>query len=393
MRLLKIKVDGLSLFPTGLEVDFVAQQRVLLDDTETLTHLFSNIYTNNVVSFVGMNASGKTTTLKVISFVLELLNNKPINTIFRNDILNTINDKEKGVKFKVYFMRCLDFVYCMEITIAENQEQKYTITAEKIWKKRGKVSESKGKLYDFSSKKPLLIRTFEEEYLLHDVSIIAGLNNKEKNSDICIDLVSITNENELRLLGDFPSELVSFLDPNIEYLTCTYNNQSNQYQFELKFKHSEEIILYSPKELEHYLSSGTIKGINVFMFAIRVLQRGGYLILDEIENHFHKEIASTLLQFFQNKSLNLNGACIIFTTHYPELLDVLDRNDSIFIVKNQKGIVVENLSKENKRNDLKKSEIFLSDCYGNTAPSYETYMDLQQEVSNLVHLKTVELEE
>ena len=44
--------------------------------------------------------------------------------------------------------------------------------------------------------------------------------------------------------------------------------------------------------------SGTIKGINVFMSAMRILAKGGYLIIDEIENHFNKELAATLVRFF-----------------------------------------------------------------------------------------------
>ena len=45
---------------------------------------------------------------------------------------------------------------------------------------------------------------------------------------------------------------------------------------------------------------------------------------------------------------------MIFTTHYPELLDEYDRNDGISIVRNRKSITVENLSKFLKRNDIKK---------------------------------------
>ena len=42
--------------------------------------------------------------------------------------------------------------------------------------------------------------------------------------------------------------------------------------------------------------------------------------------------------------LNKNGGTLIFTTHYPELLDEYDRNDGICIVRNRNGITAENLS-------------------------------------------------
>ena len=49
-----------------------------------------------------------------------------------------------------------------------------------------------------------------------------------------------------------------------------------------------------------------------------------------------------------------NGGTLIFTTHYPELLDEYDRNDGICIVKNRNGITAENLSYILKRMILKR---------------------------------------
>ena len=42
-------------------------------------------------------------------------------------------------------------------------------------------------------------------------------------------------------------------------------------------------------------SSGTIKGIITFSMVKEVLHSGGYLLVDEIENHFNKEIVTTLV--------------------------------------------------------------------------------------------------
>lgn len=58
----------------------------------------------------------------------------------------------------------------------------------------------------------------------------------------------------------------------------------------MKFYGSEEIILNRPSEIEKYLSSGTIKGINVFMNALLCFVEGGYLIVDELENHLMKKL-------------------------------------------------------------------------------------------------------
>lgn len=54
-------------------------------------------------------------------------------------------------------------------------------------------------------------------------------------------------------------------------------------------------------ELEKYLSSGTIKGINILFNAMVVLQSGGYLLVDEIENHLNKSIVINLINLLQVK--------------------------------------------------------------------------------------------
>ena len=75
-----------------------------------------------------------------------------------------------------------------------------------------------------------------------------------------------------------------------------------------------------------------------FTLAQEVLKDGGYLIVDEIENHFNKEIVSTLIRFFMDGKINKNGGMLIFSTHYPELLDEYDRNDSILLLEIEMGL-------------------------------------------------------
>ena len=143
----------------------------------------------------------------------------------------------------------------------------------------------------------------------------------------------------------------------------------------LRFKDEEEIILNNAADLEQYLSSGTIKGIITFSMVKEVLHSGGYLLVDEIENHFNKEIVTTLVRFFMDSRLNKNGGTLIFTTHYPE------RNDGICIVRNRNGITAENLSYILKRNDIKKSDAYQSGFLEGTTPAYEAYMRLKKSLA------------
>ena len=82
-----------------------------------------------------------------------------------------------------------------------------------------------------------------------------------------------------------------------------------------------------------------------------------------------------------DSKLNKNGDTLIFSTHYPELLDEYDRNDNIFITRNRNGITVENLSNILKRNDIKKSDAYQSGFLEGTTPTYGAYMQLKKTIA------------
>jgi predicted ATPase len=380
MRILKIAVNGLKLFSNSLEIDFTTTQRVRNDKSEMLYKISPQIYQNNAIAFIGINASGKTTTLKVISFIMQMLNNEPINKIENRTILNGLKKQDKIV-FDIYFTFS-DSIYKLETTIRNKSvdeiENKFIIENEQLWKKNIKSIKTKKIIFDFTNLKPIQQRKGDEEFLPDDVSIMISLNKKNNTKIYFQDLINWTNVNFIRILGDFPQELITFLDSSIEYLHFNIKKEDKDVEIRLKFNNKEEILINSPFELENYLSSGTIKGINVFINAMMVLAKGGYLIIDELENHFNKELATTLVRFFMNHQVNKKGAVILLSTHYPELLDEFERNDNIYITRNYDGISVENLSKILKRNDIKKSEVYQSGYLKGTTPSYESFIKFKR---------------
>lgn len=374
MRILKMSVSGLTLFKDTIDIDFYTEQRVSGDNNEMVTPCFGNVYTNNVISIVGINASGKTTLLKIISFVIDFMNGESINNIGNIDIL----DDTQKVTITVYFFDPKDGIFKLEseiIRVGNNKlDNRYIINNECLWCKKISRAKSKKDLFEFDDKCIIKERDNNAEFLKDDTSIILSLN-KNKNFYLK-DLIQLTNLNFLRLIGDFPQELIAFLDPSIEYFSFDKITGESK----LKYFDREEIIVSNPVIFERYLSSGTIKGINVFINAMVVFEMGGYLIVDELENHFNREIVATLLRFFMNKSVNKNGATLIFSTHYAELLDEFERNDGIYIVRNRNGISAQKLSKILNRNDIKKSEAFKSDFLEGTVPTYDSYMQLKKAI-------------
>ncbi|MFT8351759.1 AAA family ATPase [Clostridium saccharoperbutylacetonicum] len=344
--------------------------------------MFSNIYINNVIALIGINASGKTSILKVISFVINMLNNEPINKIVYNDILNGINYEDEVI-FETYFYSEENYINKLQTVVeidnkSQDGENKYIITEEKLWRKSLSAVKTKKSLFEFNKLNLVQIRDADEEFLMEDVSIIISLNKKHNSHFYIRDIINLTNTNQITFTGEFPPQLITFLDPSIEYLNLKHNGK--KLEIGLKFKEKEEIILYYPVKLNNYLSSGTIKGINVFLNAMLAFKNGEYLIVDELENHFNREIVSALIRFFMNEKINHKGATIIFSTHYSQLLDEFERSDDIYIVRNNNGINVEKLSKILKRNDIKKSEAYQSGYLQGTIPAYESYIDFKKAI-------------
>ena len=379
MKLIRITASGLPLFKEELDLAFYARQRVREEDRNVLLPLFSNVYLNPTNAFVGVNASGKTSVLKLILLVLELLNNKPINHIKSKDVLGNA----KRATLNAYFYTVDGNVCRLEsvITAEENSSEGigYKIIEEKLWAKNAEDVKTRKALTCFDGIEPIMVRDSSEEFLSDDVSIMIAHNKKKKETIKVVDLLLYTNINILPFSEDIPAEIITFLDPTVEYLH--FDKEDQKILIHLKFRGKDEIILNNPMELNQYLSSGTIKGMIVFTLAKEVLQSGGYIVVDEIENHFNKEIATTLMRFFMDTKLNKNGGVLIFSTHYSELLDEYDRNDSIYITRNRAGITSENLCNILERNDIKKSDAYQSGFLEGTTPMYEAYMQLRKSIA------------
>ncbi len=376
MKILRITAQGLPLFKKDLDIYFYTQQRVSKEDKDSLYHLKDNYYLHSACAFIGINASGKTSVLKVISLALNIIKNEPINHIEARTILSNA----KKATIRTYFYDKRNYVCCLETVITANKtktgEYVYSILSEHIWEKPISTIKSKKNLTDFVGIKPVAERNKDEAYLPDDVSFIIAHNKKMNDTVELFSLLSYTNVNVLPFTEDIPLEVITFLDPTIDKLS--FEQMEGKTFIHLKFKEEEEIILNNASDLEQYLSSGTIKGIITFSMVKEVLQSGGYLLVDEIENHFNKEIVTTLVRFFMDSKLNKKGGTLVFTTHYPELLDEYDRNDGIYIIRNRNGITAENLSCILKRNDIKKSDAYQSGFLEGTTPAYEAYMRLKK---------------
>ena len=381
MKILRIEAIGLPLFKEKLDITFYAQQRVSEENKSILYSVSETppLYLNTANAFIGINASGKTSILKAFELAASLLRGESLNHIASR---NLIGGSEHAI-FRTCFLSNDNHIFCLETAITSRLsrlgEYIYTIADEKIWKKNLNSVKSKKYLTDFSDMQPVAIRQKDERYLPDDVSFIIGHNKETGDSLDLLSLMTYTNMNILPFSEDIPLDAVRYLDSTIENLY--FEKDGEKILIHLKFWNTEEIIINNAAKLEQYLSSGTIKGIMTFSMLKDVLCSGGYLLIDEIENHFNKEIVMTILRFFLDSSLNKKGGILVFTTHYPEILDEYERNDSIYIVRNRNGITAKNLSQILHRNDIRKSDAYQSGFLEGTTPQYEAYIKLKESVS------------
>lgn len=82
MKLLRIEYDDFVHFRTPTTIDFYADKNITQSDKDKLYSLSKeNVYLNNVIALTGLNASGKTTMLSMILFVIKYLRNIQLNQI------------------------------------------------------------------------------------------------------------------------------------------------------------------------------------------------------------------------------------------------------------------------------------------------------------------------
>lgn len=392
MKLLKIEIEGINLFEDNrFKIEFLAEKKVFEYEVEEniITRISNTVYDLNTISLLGINASGKTTTLKLVSEMLSIfINNKSLD--YNTDLKNYIDDK---ITCKNYIYHDRTLYKLVSVIKKDVKEEKLYFTQETLYVKKISNHISRKSFFDFDKEKHLEMKRegIDSDFLKDEDSIFSKWLNKELKEESQIAIKNFTTKTNFNVqysyLKNLPISYINYLDNSIEYFNLVETEKHSTPRFEIKFKDSAESILIEFRELEQYLSSGTIRGISIFVEMLFVLKTGGYLILDEIENHLNKVIVKNIIEIFNSK-VNKYGATLLFSTHYPEIIDSIDRSDSIYIFRKTNRIKIDRLSnllttKGKDRTDIIKSDVFLSGLFG-TAPSYKNFMKMCEDIEEFV---------
>ena len=386
IHILRSEIDGLTLFKDKkVMFDLVAEKNVTEDDVlnGNVMRIDDLIDKLNTIALVGSNATGKTTQLRLIKMVISVF--LALDSL--NEFENLADQFEDTFRFTNYFYNAKT-LYKVESAVKKTTDGDFAFIEETIYSKKVYPSHKKSELFNFDLTKrgqqELLRRSSLPDeitaFLRDDDTIFSTIVRKIMNNkvqDIVIDEIDMTNKNKLTTKEKIPVEYIKYFDPSIESIRILSKDvPSEKMNVEVTFK-NDSIIQVPLIELSNYLSSGTIKGINLFIDIEKTLKNGGYLIIDEIENHLHKSIIMHIIQLFAN-SLNKNGGTLIFSTHYSEIIDMVPRTDMIYVATKEENLIqFKKMSQglgDQDRNDKKKSEVLLSGKLSNTP----TYKDLKR---------------
>lgn len=370
MKLLHVIANNFKNCKDSFEIDFISKSKKTSEDKEyELQEITDDLHVYNTLAFVGKNASGKTTAVDLLDACYSILGD------FRlEDKAYSFDNIELLIDF---YHEGFIYRYTTTLKNGDSIASNAIFTKQALKKKKYYKSKLK-EIYDDSGFTDIKI-TGE---LPEDTSILFFILKKKETRAIYFDsygngidtyrLIFATMK-DYHISPQMLTKVISIFDENISDL-----QMQDDHNFRLSFR--GEVKTVSDKELIYMLSSGTTKGMLLYMLMIASLQQGFDLIVDEIENHFHKTLVENMVSLYKDKTVNRSNATLIFTTHYCELLDLFNRQDNIYIAKADDKVYLTNMYDGfNIRPELLKSKQFYNNVF-QTAVNYDELMQLKKEL-------------
>lgn len=373
MKLLRVVASNFKNCCDNFTIDFVAKSRKTSEDKEyELQAIADDLYAFNTVAFVGKNASGKTTAVDLLDCCYSILG---------DFCLENKHYSYDGIKLEIIFYHeGFIYRYRTELGSSTTFSNKASFMNQTLEQKKYYKSKLKSIYMDDDFEPVSNISALPE-----DTSITFFVLKKKETRAIYFDCDG-EGANTYQLMFkalkkyDIPlstlSHILRIFDENIREISM-----KDEHNFRLKFEGDQpKDQVMSDKELLYFLSSGTTKGMLLYTFVVASLKYGFDLIIDEVEDHFHKTLVENMLSLYKDKSVNRHNATLIFTTHYCEVLDLFNRQDNIWISKANEKVSLSNMYDDyDLRPELLKSKQFYNNAF-QTSVNYEDLMKLKKEL-------------
>ncbi len=370
MKLLRVRASNYKNCCDDFTIDLVAKSKKTSEDKEYELHMIAEeLYVFNTVAFIGKNASGKTSAIELMECSYAILSE------FR------LEDKHynyENVKLEIIFYH-EDYIYKYHTILKSdaNLGSKANFTEQHIYRKKYYKSNVKEIYCDNGFEEIVDLGELPEDtsivfFVLKKKSTRAVYFNCEGEGSDTYHLMFKAMKN-YQISNDILMKIIRIFDDKIRNLEMVDEKH-------YKLTYQDCVKELSDTELIYMLSSGTTKGVLLYIFVVAALEKGFDLLIDEVENHFHKTLVENMISLFKDKSVNKKSATLIFTTHYCEILDLFNRQDNIWLAKSGEKIYLENMYQAyNIRPELLKSRQFYNNVF-NTSVNYEELMALKKEL-------------
>lgn len=370
MKLLRVKANNFKNCVDGYCLDFVSKSKRTKEDKEyELLEVAPGLYAFATLAIVGKNASGKTSVLELLDACYSLLGEYRLEG-------KPYSYEDVELEMTFYHEGYL-YLYSALLGDSPSFGHKAVFKSETL-KRKKYFKNGLSSLYDLSAYKDFM----DFGSLPEDTSKLFFVLGKKATRGVYFDsygkgaetyALAFKAMEEYGLSEGILLSVLSLFDPNVKGL-----KRLDDSTFRLQLE--KESLVLSPSELLNRLSSGTTKGLLLYLLAVSSLQNGFDLIVDEIENHFHKTLVENLISLYRDKSVNRLNATLIFSTHYSELLDLMGRQDNVYICHDGKKITISNMYEDYSiRPELLKSKQYYGNAFGN-AVDYEALMDLKRKL-------------
>lgn len=368
MKLLRVKADHFKNCSDDFIIDLTPKSRKSVEDKEyELQEIAPELYVFNTAAFIGKNASGKTTAIELLDCAYSILGD------FRLEDKHYSYD---GVKLEIIFYHD-GFVYRYETQLASGRTMgnQAVFRDEHIYRKVY-FKTNANEIFDNQDYEEMT----ELGDLPEDTSNVFFILKKKQTRAVFFDSYSggaDTYQMLFKALKNYDigtdtlAKIIRIFDENIKKLT-----QLDDHNYRVVTE-NEELVL-SDIQLVYFLSSGTTKGILLYTLMVASLKEGFDLLIDEVENHFHKTLVENMISLYKDKSVNRKHATLIFTTHYCEVLDQMGRQDNIWVCNSNSYVHLSNMYEVyHIRPVLLKSRQYYNNAF-RTAVNYEDLMALKK---------------
>jgi len=355
-----IKIKNFYSIKDEINVDFKATQ-YNIDNNKDRLFLFNDNYYNKVISFYGANASGKTSILKALVFLSNVINNEQTDNFpisFKNKFADITSQSEIEVTFIIELENSFnEFKYKINFksdefeNIGINNESLFKITNKEeviIFDRSQNIIENvannikKNIFADLNNSKSFFteFEKFEEtgiikvtKKLFKYISATSNINihktqlgTNEEDELLIGKALKNTTENPIK--NELTIFLLSFFNSiglDIEKIEPKFNNEIENNNF-IGIDIYHKIDDLEPLEFK-FESDGTQMLMKILLDIFVMKHTDSILIIDELDSIIHPMLTPILINL-----LIKNDIQIIYSTHNIYNMKFL-QNDEIFLIE------------------------------------------------------------